>query len=278
MTIIMLLGVWVSEERWLSRRRLVRRDSRLNKSSPETICTMMTNMYSRSVCLVALPVLAFLVSPLTAASPNSLSARERAEGFELLFDGETTHGWFLLRPADADGKWIVEDGCLVPRDRPRELASNKTFDDFELRFEWKIAPGGNSGVMYRVEKGYHAPTTGPEYQLLDDERHKVGSIPDRKTAAAYGIYPPEKDATKPAGEWNTARIIVRGDHVEHWLNGVKVLAYEMHSHDWKTRVAKSKFAKHPQYGRARSGHIVLQDHGSGVWFRGIRFRKLEPES
>ena len=198
-----------------------------------------------------------------------------AAGFKPIFGGKSTEGWSLLRPEAAKGEWAVEDGCLVPRGRPRELKTNTTYANFELRFEWKIAENGNSGVMYRAELGYHPPTSGPEYQLLDDEHHKVSGIPDRRTGAAYAIYPPEQDATKPAGEWNTARIVANGNHIEHWLNGVRILAYELHTADWKARVGKSKFAKHPQYGAAKAGHIILQDHGSGVWFRNLRIKRLD---
>ncbi|MCP5115361.1 MAG: DUF1080 domain-containing protein, partial [bacterium] len=198
-----------------------------------------------------------------------------AADFEPIFDGKSTAGWSLLRPEAAKGEWVAEDGCLAPKGRPRELKTDATYGDFELRFEWKIAEKGNSGVMYRVELGYHPPTSGPEFQLLDDQGHKVRGIPDRRTGAAYAIYPPEKDAAKLAGEWNTSRIVAKGNHVEHWLNGVKVLAYELHTPDWKQRVGKSKFAKHPQYGAAREGHIVLQDHGSGVWFRNLLLKRLD---
>ena len=208
------------------------------------------------------------------SNPNQLTAEEQAAGFRLLFDGESVNGWFPLRPDGATGEWTVEDGCLTPHGQPRELATKETFASFELRFDWKIAAGGNSGVLYRVEQGHHPPTSGPEYQLLDDETHQVRNIPDRRTAAAYGIYPPDTDATRQAGEWNTSSILVRGNQVEHWLNGVRVVSYELGSEDWKARVANSKFAKQPQYGAAGRGHIVLQDHGSAVWFRNLRVREL----
>jgi len=203
-----------------------------------------------------------------------LSPAEAKQGFQPLFDGKSTTGWYLVKPERAKGEWVAEDGCLTTKGRPWELATEKVYGDFELRFEWKLAPGGNSGVLYRVVKGTHPPTSGPEYQLLDNERHGSDQVATRKTAAAYAIYAPERDATKPAGEWNTARIIVRGNHVEHWLNGERVLAFEMNTPEWNALVAKSKFAKYPRFAKAREGHIVLQDHASPVWFRNLRIREI----
>ena len=220
-------------------------------------------MFRTSVALIAI---------LSLALPAAAE-----EGFTPLFDGKSLDGWFYWRDDDSvKGEWVAEDGCLTPKGRPRELATVATFGDFDLRLEWKIAAGGNSGVMYRAEKGYHPPTTGPEFQLLDDANNGEGKIHDRSTGAAYGIYPPvDNRPLKPAGEWNTLQILARGNHVEHWLNGVKILDYELHTADWKARVARSKFAKHPQYGAAAKGHIIIQDHGAAVHFRNLRIRTLD---
>lgn len=220
---------------------------------------------------------ALLLFAATAAGDsehNSLTPDEQRAGFRLLFDGRSLNGWELAKPFSA-GKWVVEDGCLVPKGRPRELITTAEYGDFELRFDWKIAKGGNSGVMYRVEKQYHPPTSGPEYQLLDDQAHGDGHHEDRRTASAYAIFAPQGAAPKPPGEWNTGRIVVKGPRVEHWLNGVKVLDYEIGSPEWTARVAGSKFARQKQYGRAARGHIVLQDHGSPVWFRNLKLRVLD---
>jgi 3-keto-disaccharide hydrolase len=195
-------------------------------------------------------------------------------GFVPIFNGKDTTGWHLWRPENAKGRWLVQDGSLVPEGRPRELASDAVYGNFDLRFEWKIATGGNSGVMYRTAKGYHAPTSGPEYQLIDDEHHRERLVPEKSTGAAYAIYAPSDHPLKPAGEWNTARIVARGNHIEHWLNGKLVLDYKLHTKDWKERVAAGKFATHPQYGTGKRGHIILQDHGAAVWFRNIRIKKL----
>lgn len=208
------------------------------------------------------------------AGDNVLSAEEQNAGYRLLFDGVSTNGWFPFRPETAKGAWVVEDGCLTPKGKSHELATNEVFGDFELRFDWKIAPGGNSGVLYRVEKGFHPPTSGPEFQLLDNKRHKVGGMPLHQAGAVYAIYPPTSDPGNPAGEWNTARIIAKGNHIEHWLNGTNVCDYELGSADWKARVGKSKFAKHPQYGVATKGHILIQEHGAPIWFKNVRIREF----
>lgn len=234
----------------------------------------MAIMRIRHILLGAASLLAVAGQPAMPAEVNALTPAEEAAGFKLLFDGATTSGWQLMRPEAAKGNWTVKDGALIPEDRPRELMTEEEYGDFELLFDWKIGPAGNSGVMYRVQLGFHPPTSGPEYQLLDDERHKVRGIPNKRTAAAYDIYPPTQDATKPAGQWNTGRILVEGNHVEHWLNGAKALDYELHSPDWQARVRKSKFAKHSHYGRAGRGRIVLQHHGSPIWFRNLKIRPI----
>jgi hypothetical protein len=147
------------------------------------------------------------------------------------------------------------------------------FDNFELELEWQIAEGGNSGIMYRVsEDGEEAYYTGPEYQVLDNARHADGQNPLTSAASDYGLYAPIKDVTRPIGEWNAARIVIKGNHVEHWLNDVKVVEYELGSPDWQQRVDASKFKQWPNYGRIPKGHIALQDHGSRVAFRNIRIR------
>lgn len=198
-----------------------------------------------------------------------------AAGFISLFDGRTLNGWELMKPAQAEGSWIVEDGALTVKGRPRELRTSAVYGSFDFTFEWKIAPGGNSGVLYRVEPQYHPPQSGPEYQVLDDDNTAEGKIPTHRAGAVYDLYVPAAGAAKPAGEWNTGRILVQGTRAEHWLNGVKVAYYDTASDDWKSRVAKSKFARFRQFSAAPKGHIVLQDHGSPVWFRNLNIRPLD---
>ena len=153
--------------------------------------------------------------------------------------------------------------------------TREEFDDFTLELDWKISSGGNSGIMYRVATGDTAPYySGPEYQILDSSRHADGKSRLTSAGALYGLYPSPADCEKPAGEWNSAKIVVQGKHIEHWLNGRKIVDCEIGSDDWARRVAQSKFATWEKFGKMARGHIVLQDHGDQVWYRNIRITPL----
>lgn len=156
-----------------------------------------------------------------------------------------------------------------------DLITRAQWDDFELELEWKVGPRGNSGIFYRANEGtpriYENAT---EYQILDNTAHPDGRNTGTSTAANYALYPPSADVTRPVGEWNHSRIVALGAHVEHWLNGTKVVEYRLWSADWKAKVQASKFAQWPTYGLAERGHIGLQDHGDVVSFRNIRIREL----
>jgi hypothetical protein len=168
------------------------------------------------------------------------------------------------------------NGELVRQDRGGDLMTVDQFGDFELRLEWKVAKNGNSGIMFRVtDEGGQTYETGPEFQILDNGGHKDGRDPMTSAGSNYAMHPPVRDVTRPIGEWNEIRLIVRGAHVEHWMNGVKLLEYELWSDDWNKRMKASKFAKMPAYGRARRGHLVLQDHGDLVWYRNIKIKELK---
>ncbi|HKX46221.1 MAG TPA: family 16 glycoside hydrolase, partial [Planctomycetota bacterium] len=211
-----------------------------------------------------------------AVAANALSAEEREQGFELLFDGaDVAAHWKGYGGDGAPEGWRAASGTLFC-DRPGEdLVTRATYKDFELRFDWKVAPGGNSGVFYRVADGEPATyVTGPEYQILDNLRHADGRDPLTSAAANYALHAPALDPTRPAGAWNSSRLVVRGSHVEHWLNGEKLLEFELGSPDWEARVAASKFARWPRYGRVPEGRLALQDHGDPVWFRNLRVRRL----
>lgn len=202
------------------------------------------------------------------------SARE-AGGWRPLFDGTTTEGWRGFRLQTMPEGWKVVDGALTRVGKAGDIVTADQFGDFELMLEWKIAPGGNSGVFYRVTEDddvmWH---TAPEMQVIDDAGHKGPLKPAQRSGANYDLHAPVRDVAKPAGSWNTTGILVKGNHVEHWLNGVKVVEYELGSADWEKRVKASKFNEHPRYGRARKGHIGIQDHGDMVAFRNIRIRDL----
>jgi len=208
-------------------------------------------------------------------APNTLSDAQRQAGWRSLFDGSTTTGWRGYKASDVPAGWRVVDGTLTKTGSTGDLLTRDQFGDFELSLEWKIAPGGNAGIFYRSTEEYnHIYWSAPEYQLLDDAGAPDGQ--DRLTAAgsAYALYPSPAGIVKPAGEWNAARIVVRGAHVEHWLNGKKLVEYELWSPDWEAKVKASKFAAYPNYGRAKRGYIGIQgDHDGMLSLRNVRIRE-----
>ena len=215
----------------------------------------------------------------SSPSPNQLTPEERRAGWRLLFDGKTTGGWRGFKKTDfpAD-KWAVRDGCLAKTATGTgdshgggDIVTLDTFSDFDLRFEWRIAPGANSGVKYFVTEE-RADPIAHEYQVLDDGRHPDARVgPRRQTAAFYDVLPSAPDKPlRPVGEWNQSRILVKGDHVEHWLNARKVLEYELGSPELKAAIARSKFKDVPGFGTRIKGHILLQDHGDEVCYRSLK--------
>jgi hypothetical protein len=195
----------------------------------------------------------------------------------LLGDNPATH-WRGYRSADLPAGWRMVDGALTRVAQGGDIITRETYDNFELTLEWKISPGGNSGVFFRVVEDSSLNAvylTGAEMQVLDNAGHADGKNPLTSAASNFALHAPARDVTKAVGEWNQARLLVNGAHVEHWLNGVKVVEYELWSEDWKQRVAASKFKAWPRYGMARSGHIALQDHGDWVAFRNIQIRRIK---
>ena len=245
---------------------------------------------------------AILLLSLLQSTPNTLSPAERAAGWHLLFDGRTLHGW---RGVGYDtvptAHWVVVDGTIkkvatgnVPRvadGRPLvggDLMTVDSFVDFELSFEWKVTPGANSGVKYNVSEAMSiaqggagtqgGPThsaLGFEYQVLDDARHEDGKLPTHRAAGLYDLIAPNarKDLS-PVGEWNHSRIVFRGNHGEHWLNGQKVVDFNLGTAHMDSLLAASKYKTISGFGQKRTGHIVLQDHGDEVYFRSIKVRPL----
>jgi hypothetical protein len=216
-------------------------------------------------------------------APNRLTNKEKADGWKLLFDGKTTDGWHAFRGKELPDKWKVIDGALVVSakngKKGGDIVTDDEFGDFELAFEWKVTEGANSGVMYRVSEDESAPyLTGPEYQILDNKRHPDGKSKLTSAASCYALYAPSEDVTKPVGEWNQSRIVINGNRVEHWLNGKKVVEYELGSDDWKKRVADSKFKPLTKFGAMKKGKIDLQDHGDEVAYRSIKIRPLKAAS
>lgn len=211
---------------------------------------------------------------LTACAP----AEEATEAFEWLFDGESLDLWRGYGRPDLPAGWSVKDGTLAfaPGVEGGDLITRLTYTDFDLRLEWRISEGGNSGIFFGVIEGNRRTyESGPEMQILDNAGHPDGQSPLTSAGSNYGLHPPTEDVTRPVGEWNEARIVRRGNHIEHWLNGTRVVAYELGSDEWKAMVAETKFADWPDYGVHHAGSIGLQDHGDPVWYRDIRIRRLD---
>ena len=227
---------------------------------------------------------------------NRLSPQEEAAGWVLLFDGTTFAGWRGLGREDIPREhWTITDCCIrkvasgnvpVQADgQPLEggdLITEQTFRDFELYFEWKISPGGNSGVKYNVSEELstsHSPPNaalGFEYQVLDDDNHPDALTSETHTAGAlYDLLSPAGKTLKPVGGYNASRIVLRGNHGEHWLNGLKILEFDLGTEFMDEKLADSKYAEIPGFADRRAGHIVLQDHGDAAWFRNIKIRVLE---
>jgi hypothetical protein len=207
---------------------------------------------------------------------NRLTGAERSAGWRLLFDGSTMNGWRVYQSQSPSAGWFVRDGSMMKEKATDDILTVDQFGDFELAFEWRMSTGGNAGVFYRAteeyEKVYWSAT---EYQLLDDPNARDGRNRLTSAGANYGLYPSPAGALKPAGEWNATRIVARGTHVEHWLNGVKLLEYDYGSPDWEAKVKASKFSAWPNYGRAARGHIAIQgDHEGVLALRNVKIREL----
>ena len=214
-----------------------------------------------------------------SAEEARLSVQARAgtpdESWRPLFDGRSLAGWRSFTSDAPAAGWRALDGMLVRDGSGGDLLTADEFGDFELRLQWKIAAGGNSGIFFRVRReGAQVWECGPEMQILDNARHVDGKEPRTSAGANYGLHAPVRDVTRPVGEWNDVTLRVADAHVEHWLNGVKVVEYQRWSREWEALVKSSKFVTLPAYGRARRGHIALQDHGDPVWFRDLRIRPL----
>jgi hypothetical protein len=216
-----------------------------------------------------------------SAAPQK-PAGQAEGGWISLFDGKSMNGWRGYKKENAtESRWKVQEGTLtLPADDgkdtrgARDIITTETFDHFDLTWEWKVAPGGNSGLKYFVLEDMPS-AIGHEYQLIDDERHpdaKVG--PKRQTASLYDVLVPANRKLKPAGEWNTSRVVVRGSTVEHYLNDGRVLTYELGSPALKSAIQESKFKDVARFGTLQKGHILLQDHGNQVWYRNIKIRRL----
>ena len=226
--------------------------------------------------LAALLALFLSASAGLGAEPAAPAGPAGAGPWRSLLEENSAPDWRGWKESGFPAGWHVAGGVLSKDGEVDDLVTKENFGDFELELEWKICKGGNSGIFYRGTREYdHIYWSAPEYQLLDDENANDGHSRLTAAAAAYALYGPPAGVVRPFDQWNKTRIIVKGNHVEHWLNGRKVVEYELKSPDWKAKVAASKFAKYPNYGMATSGLIGIQgDHPGTLSVRGIRIREL----
>ncbi|MDA1307679.1 MAG: DUF1080 domain-containing protein [Acidobacteria bacterium] len=216
------------------------------------------------------------ITALVVALLATLSGHATQPQWVSLFDGQTIAHWRGFKMATVPDGWRVEEGAITwTGGTPVDLVSREQYANFEFEFDWKLPPRGNSGIMFRVteelDRTYHS---GPEYQILHDAGHRDGNNPLTSVGANYAMHAPTRDASKPVGEWNTGRLVVNGTHVEHWLNGEKVVEYELHGPEWTALMLASKFKEWPRYGREARGHIALQEHGARVQYRHLRIKVL----
>ena len=214
---------------------------------------------------VALPLL--LVAHMSAPLPT------HGQSWVSILDAKAT-GWRGYQKAALPEGWRMVDGALTRVSTGGDIVYGAAqYADFEFEFEWKVRPKGNSGVFYRAgEATEHIYENATEYQILDNIEHPDGRTPNTVAASNYALYGAAADAVRPVGEWNTARIVATGSHIEHWLNGRKVVTYELWSPEWEAKVKGSKFNQWPSYGRATRGMIGLQDHGDWVAYRNMRIK------
>ncbi len=225
--------------------------------------------------------------PVTEETPKvvmpTVSESMKVEGWKLLFDGKSLEGWRTFK-GQKNISWEAKDGmlhCKAMNDRVQsegnqliDLITTEQYKDFELAFDWRITPDANSGVMYRVTEEFNEPfQSGPEYQILDDAGFPTQD-PNHFTGAVFGMYVTAPKKMNPVGYWNSSKIIVNKNHVEHWLNGQKIVDYELNSTDWKKRKEAGSWKDVAGYGQSAQGHIDFQDRGSEVWFKNVMIKSL----
>jgi hypothetical protein len=224
--------------------------------------------------------LALLVFALTcsvqAGTASAKSKHNTPEAWHALVENSTAKSWRGWTSPDLPKGWRITNGVISKDGEVDDLVTREEFANFELELEWKLGKAGNSGIFYHGTREYdHIYWSAPEYQLLDDANAPDGRSRLTAAAAAYALYPAPADVVHAFDQWNSTRIVVNGAHVEHWLNGKKVVEYELWSQDWKTKVAASKFVKYPNYGLAKKGYIGIQgDHPGTLALRNIRIREL----
>lgn len=223
----------------------------------------------------------FLNPVFSQQKDNTLTKKEKKQGWRLLFDGISTKGWHTYNQSGLGGAWDVEDGALhlkkAGNGHGGDATTQDEYGDFELTLDWKISLNGNSGVMFLVkeEPKYERPYyTGPEMQVLDNNGHPDAKIIKHRAGDLYDLITSSPETVKPAGQWNSIKIKLKDASLGFWLNGTKILSTTLWDDNWNKLVAGSKFKDMPGFGKYRTGHIVLQDHGNEVWFKNIKIRKL----
>jgi hypothetical protein len=212
---------------------------------------------------------------------NTLTPSEKKAGWKLLFDGNSMDGWRSFKNK-VTNSWGVDNGVMYCKkvaadksDKRGDMITDKEYENFDLSIDWKISPQGNSGILYMVSEELNSPPlSGPEYQIIDDVNFPQKLEDWQKTGANYAMDPAPTAKPKPVGQWNTTRIVVNKGHVQHWLNGKKLLDFEMWTDEWNKKKNNGKWKDAPAYGMSKKGHISLQDHGSEAWFKNIKIKEL----
>lgn len=236
--------------------------------------------------MIYLPDMTHAIAFIVSAAMLQGAAAAQPGPWKSLFDGKTMDAWKIFKseavpkqcePGVTQNCWLVKDGELWKDGRANDMVTKEQFGDFELELEWKIGKAGNSGIFYRGTEEHNAIYwSAPEYQLLDNIDAADNKTDHHLAGSVYDLYAVPKDAAKPAGEWNQTRIVAKGNHVEHWLNGKKVAQYDVGSPDWTAAYSASKFTKYPNFGKAPKGHIGVQgDHPGTLSLRNIRIRELK---
>lgn len=234
----------------------------------------------KKIFAVMFGIAAFLSVAAQNGKINTLSEKEKKEGWRLLFNGKNLEGWRTFQGKEISG-WKVIDGVLnnsgVGSDHGGDIITREKFQNFELSLEWKIAPQSNSGIFYHVNEkiGSAIYESGPEYQLIDDKGWPDKLRDDQHSGANYGMHAPRNAVVKSLNDWNQTRIIVDGAHVQHYLNGVKVVDYQLWDDEWKLLKENGKWKDYPYYGMARKGQIGLQDHGGLAQFRNMKIKVIK---
>lgn len=232
----------------------------------------------KSLLVISTVIVTMSFMPNNKQKENRLTEKEKKEGWVLLFDGTTMNGWRSYKNKESEG-WDVKNGELYCKaegvTKRADLITNNAYENYELKIDWKISPKKNSGIVYMVtEENGASYESGPEYQLIDDIGYPAKLNDKQLSGSNYDMHAPSAKTAKPAGEFNHTRIVINKGHVEHWLNGTKVVDYQLWTPEWEQLKANSKWKDVIPYGMSKAGHIALQDHGGGIAFKNIKLKAL----